>query len=76
MGRLIFIVDLTIVLLSYFAYKSVDAILYALVTVFISTQAVDLVGSGFSHSKTVLIVTEHGNGAGNTFYSRQGSDFC
>lgn len=60
MGRLIFIVDLTIVLLSYFAYKSVDAILYALVTVFISTQAVDLVGSGFSHSKTVLIVTEHG----------------
>lgn len=60
MGRLIFIIDLAIVLLSFFAYKSVEAILYALVTVFISTQAVDLVSSGFSHSKTVLIVTEYG----------------
>lgn len=60
MGRVIFAVDLIIVVSSAFAYKSVESMLYSLVTVFISTQAIDLINSGFSHSKTVLIVTENG----------------
>ena len=34
--------------------------LYAIVAIFISTQAIDLVGSGFSHSKTLFIVTDKG----------------
>lgn len=61
MGRVIFAVDLIIVIGSAFAYKSVESMLYSLVTIFISTQAIDLVNSGFSHSKTVLIVTDKGD---------------
>lgn len=59
MGRLIFIIDLVIILLSSFVYGNLESVLYALVTLFISTQAVDLIESGFSHSKSVFIVTEN-----------------
>lgn len=65
MGRVMLMIDLIIVLLSFLAYRSIEAILYALVTIFVSTQAIDLVSSGFSHSKTVLIVTEHGEEIAN-----------
>ncbi len=60
MGRVIMIIDIIIVILSSFVYESVESMLYAIVAIFISTQAIDLVGSGFSHSKTLFIVTDKG----------------
>ena len=60
MGRVMLIIDVIIVILSSFVYKSVESVLYAIVAIFVSTQAIDLVGSGFSHSKTLFIVTEQG----------------
>lgn len=60
MGRVMLIVDLIIVVSSALAYKSLESMLYSLVTIFISTQAIDLVNSGFSHSKTIMIITDKG----------------
>ena len=60
MGRVMLIIDVIIVIISSFVYKSVESVLYAIVAIFISTQAIDLVSSGFSHSKTLFIVTEQG----------------
>ena len=60
MGRVMLVIDVLIVILSSFVYRSVESVLYAIVAIFISTQAIDLVSSGFSHSKTLFIVTEQG----------------
>ncbi len=60
MGRVMLIVDLLIVIASAFVFRSIESMLYALVSVFISTEAIDMVSSGFSHSKTVFIVTDRG----------------
>lgn len=56
-GRLMFFVDMAIILASYFVYKSVESIMYAAVSVFISTKMIDFVLSGAEHNKIMIIVT-------------------
>ncbi len=71
-GRLIFIIDLVIILLSSFVYGNLESVLYALVTLFVSAQAVDLAESGFSHSKSVFIVTENAQAVSGEIISSLG----
>lgn len=63
MGRLILLLDLAVVLLSFTVYRSFEAVLYSLVAIYVSAQAVDLAQTGLSHDKLLFIVTEKGETA-------------
>ncbi len=63
MGRLILLLDLAVVLLSFAVYRSFEAVLYSLVAIYVSAQAVDLAQTGLSHDKLLFIVTEKGETA-------------
>lgn len=63
MGRLILLLDLAVVLLSFAVYRSFEAVLYSLVAIYVSSQAVDLTQTGLSHDKLLFIVTGRGETA-------------
>lgn len=58
MGRVILFLDLIIIAVSFFVYGSIESMLYALVVIFVSSQAIDYTISGTDHSKIVYIVTD------------------
>lgn len=58
LGQVVFASDLVIVTLSMFAYRSVEPGLYALIALFISSQALDKVLYGFNTCKFMYIVTD------------------
>ncbi len=58
-GKLIMICDFIVVLLSGIVYKSIESILFSLIVVFLSSQALDFVVSGRSHSKLLFIMTSN-----------------
>lgn len=60
MGRVILLLDLAVVLLSFAVYRSLETVLYSLVVIYVSAQAVDLVQTGLSHDKLLFIVTDQG----------------
>lgn len=57
MGRMIFAVDLVIVVASSFALRDIESALYAAVVVFISGEFIDLILYGSANAKTFMIVT-------------------
>ena len=63
MGRVILLLDLAVVLLSFAVYRSLETVLYSLVVIYVSAQAVDLTQTGLSHDKLLFIVTDKGEHA-------------
>ncbi len=56
-GKLVLMSDLAVVLATGLVYKNVESILYSLVIIFLSSQAIDYVVSGRDHSKLMMIST-------------------
>ncbi len=56
-GKLVLLSDFAVVLATGIVYKNVESILYSLVIIFLSSQAIDYVVSGRSHSKMLMIST-------------------
>ncbi len=57
-GRLFLIIDMSVVLLSFLVFGKIESIMYALIIIFLSSRAIDVVLYGNEHSKMVLIITE------------------
>lgn len=60
MGRVILYLDIVVIALSFFVYRSVENMLLALIVIFVSSQAIDYTVTGNSHSKMIFIVTQRG----------------
>lgn len=60
MGRMVLLLDLAVIAVSFFVYKSLENVLYSLVVIYISAQCIDLVLSGFSHDKLLFMITGKG----------------
>lgn len=57
MGRLILGLDVLILGASYFVYRSVENLLYAVVVIYVSTQAIDVILYGAGSGKLFFIIT-------------------
>ncbi len=63
MGRMVLLLDLAVIAVSFFVYRSLESVLYSLVVIYVSAQCIDLVQTGLSHDKLLFIVTEKGEPA-------------
>lgn len=59
LGTLTLLVDLFVIVISIFAFKSIEPAFYAMITLFISSQAIDKVLYGFNVCKLMYVVSEH-----------------
>lgn len=57
-GRLILIIDFCVIASSFFVFRSIEGIMYAVVAVFVSASLIDLIISGGVRNKMLLIITE------------------
>lgn len=58
-GTIMFIVDLIIICAYSVIFDKINSALYALITVFLMSKALDIVLYGFSQSKLCYIITDH-----------------
>lgn len=58
MGRLMLFLDGIIVLLSFVTYGEIEAIMYALIVIFLTSKVIDFVLYGSEHSKMLMIVSD------------------
>lgn len=58
-GAISFAVDCVVILISAFVYHTMEAALYAIISVFVFSRVMDGVMYGFDVSKTMLIISEH-----------------
>lgn len=57
MGRAILLVDLVVIAGSYFVYKSLESIMYALVSLVVSSTLIDFILGGAGRNKMVIVIT-------------------
>ncbi len=57
-GRMILFVDLLIISASFFVYRSVEVIMYAVTALFVSTKVIDFVLGGAGNNKVIFVVTD------------------
>lgn len=58
-GRMILFVDLAVITVSFAVYRRAEAIMYALVALFVCVKMIDFILGGAGHNKMMLIITEH-----------------
>ncbi len=58
MGKTMLVLDGLIVLLSGVAYGEIEAIMYALIVIFLTSRVIDFVLYGAEHSKMLMVVSE------------------
>lgn len=58
-GKLVLLVDFTVLMLAGLVYRSMDTVLFSLIVVFLDSQGVDYVLRSRSDSKMLMIVTDH-----------------
>lgn len=58
LGRIMLVFDFSVVALSWLVYGRLENVMYAMVSIFMSTRMIDLIVYGNSHSKLILAVTE------------------
>lgn len=61
LGKIIFLIDLVIIILGGIVYRNIESPLYASVVIFVSSQTVDYIIFGVHRSNLILIVTDKGN---------------
>ena len=57
MGSLILIFDLVVIALSWVVFGRLESVMYAAVSLFVSTKTIDLVLYGADHSKLLFVIT-------------------
>lgn len=57
-GRMILFVDLIIISISYLVFRNTEAVMYAVVSLFVSTKVIDFILGGAGHNKMMFIVTD------------------
>lgn len=58
MGRVILFMDFIVIAASFFVYHSLENLLYAVIVIFVSSQAIDYVLYGSGNGKILYIVTD------------------
>lgn len=58
-GTIVFIADLTVISIAAIAYRSMEAALYAVIAMFVSTKAIDGLIYGTNVRKLIFIVSKH-----------------
>lgn len=61
MGRMMLFVDTAIIVISVFAFKSIDSGLYAMIQLFVSSKVIDLILYGSDTGKMFVIISEKNN---------------
>ena len=56
-GRLILFIDLFVISVSFFYYRSIEALMYAAVSLFVAVKVIDFVLGGAGRNKMMIIVT-------------------
>lgn len=64
-GEIIFITDAAVIALGYAVYRDMDAVLYAVISVFVQTRIIDSLVYGGMESKFLMIFTEHADELAN-----------
>ena len=59
-GKLLLVIDLAVICLSLITFKTVEAVLYGIIALFISTTSIDLLIRNLNVSKLVFIITDKG----------------
>lgn len=59
MGRVILAADLMVIAISGIVFKSIESVLYAIITVFVSSRAIDYILYGTGNGKMLMVFTEH-----------------
>ena len=59
-GKILMIIDLVIILLSFLTFKNADITLYGIMSLYLSTTAVDLLMHRLNVSKLVFVITQKG----------------
>lgn len=57
MGKMMLIMDMTVVLLSFVSYKEIESMMYAVIVIFLSSKTVDIVLYGNDSTKLVFVIT-------------------
>lgn len=60
-GRLILFVDMCVVALGGFTFKSLDSVLYAAILIFVNTKVIDTVLYGTGNGKLMMVITSCGD---------------
>lgn len=71
-GRIILIVDLIIISASYFVYRSAETVMYAAISLFISSKVIDFILGGAGRNKMMITVTEKPDETGNCIFENIG----
>lgn len=59
-GRVILAADVIVILISGVAFKSIESVLYAVITVFVSSRVIDYIIYGTANGKMLMVFSEHG----------------
>lgn len=65
LGEIIFITDAAVIAAGYAVYRNMDAVLYAVISVFVQTRIIDSLVYGGMESKFLMIFTEHADELAN-----------
>lgn len=58
-GKLIFMLNLTVVGASAFVYNNIESVLYAVIAIYISSMCMDGIICSFNNNKFVVIISDH-----------------
>ncbi len=58
-GKLLFLIDCTVVILAMTVFQSVRLGLYAIITLIAQTQVIDTIQEGVDYSKAIYIISDH-----------------
>lgn len=56
-GRAILMLDIVIIAVSFFVYKSIEAVMYALVCLVVSSSFIDFILGGAGRNKMIIVIT-------------------
>lgn len=59
-GKILLVVDLSVVFLSFITFRTTEAVLYGIITLFISTSSIDYLMKRLNISKLAFVVTDRG----------------
>jgi len=58
LGTWILIIDLSVVLVAGFSFKSVNIMLYSIITIYVTNKMVDFINEGIDYTKAVYIISK------------------
>ncbi|MEG0085140.1 MAG: YitT family protein [Niameybacter sp.] len=58
-GKLIFVLNLTVVAASAFVFNNIESVLYAVIAIYISSMCMDSIVCGLNKNKFVVIISDH-----------------